>query len=467
MQSRTSLAKRPTNRDLRVDPSTGDRSLILDVTGTTPDNVITAARQIGNTIYATTNAGLETVNPTTGVVTPVTTTGVATNVALYGFANAGTLLYAAGQTNIYKIDTATGAASIAGPSIGGPAINPIDLTFDSLGHLYVAATTGNSGTAVDVYSLNPATGNLTAVSTSSGTPVGTGPTFFGLSIGTSSSGTIYGINIGGGLLSIDPTTGNRTLLSQVESFPQSEAEASGLVVLSQVPEPNSMLLAALGGLALFAAPSLRQKLIETPAVAKKEGLMTWHRSKYFHHRVEAAVLFNPCVLVGSWLAAGGAAFAAPLSPGTIVVAESNQFTSSPNDSLIAVDPATGATTTISDNAIGSGPSFNFGTDGAFISYISQQSDGSLLVVDSSESVVDSFGPGPASPSVPYESRLYRVDPSTGDRTLIADSTGTTPDNAIWAARQVGNTIFATTKAGLETIDPITGAISPFTIGGPV
>ncbi len=226
-----------------------------------------------------------------------------------------------------------------------------------------------------------------------------------------------------------------------------------------------MLLAALGGLALLARPSLRQKLIEAPAVAKKEGLMTWHRSKYFHHRVEAAVLFNPCVLVGSWLAAGGAAFAAPLSPGTIVVAESNQFTSSPNDSLIAVDPATGATTTISDNAIGSGPSFNFGTDGAFISYISQQSDGSLLVVDSSESVVDSFGPGPASPSVPYESRLYRVDPSTGDRTLIADSTGTTPDNAIWAARQVGNTIFATTKAGLETIDPVTGAISPFTIGG--
>ncbi len=110
------------SRIYRVDPSTGDRSLILDVTGTTPDNVITAARQIGNTIYATTNAGLETVNPTTGVVTPVTTTGVATNVALYGFANAGTLLYAAGQTNIYKIDTATGAASIAGPSIGGPAI---------------------------------------------------------------------------------------------------------------------------------------------------------------------------------------------------------------------------------------------------------------------------------------------------------------------------------------------------------
>ena len=94
----------------------------------------------------------------------------------------------------------------------------------------------------------------------------------------------------------------------------------------------------------------------------------------------------------TWLVAGTVG-GAPLSPGTVVVGESVQSSGSPNDSLIAVDPATGATTTISDNAVGSGPSFNFGTAGAFINYISQQSDGSLLVLDVSENVGKNLGSG--------------------------------------------------------------------------
>ena len=176
------------SRLYRVDPSTGDRSLILDVTGTTPDKLINAARQIGSTIYATTNAGLETVDPTTGVVTPITTTGTTINQPLYGFANIGNQIYAAGSTDIYKIDTTTGAASVvAGPSIGGPAIDPVDLTFDALGHLYAAGTTG---TVNGLYSVDPTTGNTTPVSTSTssgGTLVGSGPAFQALTIGTAAS----------------------------------------------------------------------------------------------------------------------------------------------------------------------------------------------------------------------------------------------------------------------------------------
>ena len=173
-------------------------------------------------------------------------------------------------------------------------------------------------------------------------------------------------------------------------------------------------------------------------------------------RVCAVVLFLLMLLIDGQISAD-IARAATLNPGTIIATESFQYSSVPNDILIAVDPTTGATTTISDNTVGSGPSFNFGTTGAFITYVSQESDGSLLVVDSSDTVALGLGSGP------YESRIYRVDPATGNRTLIVDSTGTTPDNAINAAREVGNTIFATTKAGIETVDPITGAVSPFTI----
>ncbi|HEY4312374.1 MAG TPA: hypothetical protein VGN12_23195 [Pirellulales bacterium] len=235
------------SRIYRVDPNTGNRSLILDVTGTTADKVINAARQVGNTIFATTNAGLETVDPSTSVVTPIATPGLATASPLYGLTNVGNQIYVAGRTDFYKVDATTGAATaFSGPAAGtGPTIGPIDLSIGPQGQLYADAINGTVG---GVYSIDPVTGIPTAVSTtvSGGTPVGSGPQLIALTIGVAQSGTIYGIGIGGGLISIDPLTGNRTLVSQVESAPVTDVVCRGLVVLTNVPEPGGVILGTLG-----------------------------------------------------------------------------------------------------------------------------------------------------------------------------------------------------------------------------
>ncbi len=156
--------------------------------------------------------------------------------------------------------------------------------------------------------------------------------------------------------------------------------------------------------------------------------MNWNQTKLCHPCIATFICFGTCMLVESWLTAGGAAAAATLRPGTIVVGVGNVPQDVPNfdTRLIAVDSNTGTTSVVSNNAVGTGPSLTYGTSGSYISYLSQQSDGSLLAVD--DALSNDLGPTGRS----FESRLYRVDPSTGDpltgnRTIVADGThGTGP-----------------------------------------
>ena len=98
------------------------------------------------------------------------------------------------------------------------------------------------------------------------------------------------------------------------------------------------------------------------------------------------------------------AHAVTLGPGDIVIATQIGPTVNKDYGLVVVDPVTGNRTILSDNTIGSGPSFTQ-PEGIAI-----EPDGDLLVTD------PLAGPGP-------HSAIFRVDPATGDRTIISTEGG--------------------------------------------
>jgi adhesin HecA-like repeat protein len=130
------------SRIYRVDPSTGNRSIVADITTSSSEGLFWAARQVGNTIFATTGTGLETINPTTGSVTPFAVTGVSfpgtESGFLHGLAALGGDLYVASFPDLYKINIATGLGSVLASSDtgNGLSIGSFDVSVDSAGNLY-------------------------------------------------------------------------------------------------------------------------------------------------------------------------------------------------------------------------------------------------------------------------------------------------------------------------------------------
>ncbi len=136
--------------------------------------------------------------------------------------------------------------------------------------------------------------------------------------------------------------------------------------------------------------------------------------------------------------AGGVA----LQPGDIVVGAHIESAGSSSNALLEIDPATGDRTVISDDTTGSGPSLNYGGTGPNrdqISYISYEPDGSLLVTLEN-------GVGGAS-------ALMRVDPATGDRTLINDSLVNSGPSigGYTAARDFGSNILVSGNLGMAVV----------------
>lgn len=157
------------------------------------------------------------------------------------------------------------------PSVGlGPTLTlPIDLAVDSMGNLYA-----DSNDNV-LYRINTTTGDRTVVSASpetSGDPsMGTGPALDTLSIGVSSTGAILADNIStGSLLSIDPTTGNRTVVSQLFTQTGATTVFAGVAVISNAPEPSTLILAALGGLALLTRSRAGNRLLHRPQSRRRQ-----------------------------------------------------------------------------------------------------------------------------------------------------------------------------------------------------
>ena len=102
---------------------------------------------------------------------------------------------------------------ISGPGVGtGPTITPIGLAMDSTGNLLTTAVLGNADT-IGLFGVDLTTGNRSAVSTAH---TGTGPfSEVPLEIALQSNGNVVmTLDVQSQILTIDPTTGNRTLLER-------------------------------------------------------------------------------------------------------------------------------------------------------------------------------------------------------------------------------------------------------------
>jgi hypothetical protein len=98
------------------------------------------------------------------------------------------------------------------------------------------------------------TGDRTLVT---GIGVGTGPFFGGDGgqIGVAADGTLYeGGFLASTLVQVDPATGNRTILSDAThgTGPLFKQLTAACAVVPNVPEPSTIILATLGGLAMLA-----------------------------------------------------------------------------------------------------------------------------------------------------------------------------------------------------------------------
>jgi hypothetical protein len=244
----------------RVDPATGDRTLITTLPTSAPtDSAYFAARQFGNRILATAPGELLSIDPTTGISTIVSGSSVGTGPSLthpFGFVVSGTnVIVADTALGIVNIDTLTGNRTIlSGLGVGaGPTLtSPADVAFDPLGNL-LATTTDLSTHAL--LRIDPITGDRTIVSSQS---VGTGPTSaISIHLSLNQSGSIFTTTFPSAVFQIDPLTGNRTLLASATQGTgpwgsNLDTSNNGILVVPNVPEPSTLVLAALGGLALLA-----------------------------------------------------------------------------------------------------------------------------------------------------------------------------------------------------------------------
>ena len=138
------------------------------------------------------------------------------------------------------------------------------------------------------------------------------------------------------------------------------------------------------------------------------------------------------------LAVPGIVQAQALHPGDIVIGADIGASSTNIDwGLLDIDPTTGNRTIISDNTHGTGSALS-GVTG-----ITMASDGSLLVTSEPPS-----GTSPAN--------LYRIDPVTGNRTLLSSISGNSgPASTYVGAIQVGNQILMS-GGPIVSVDPATG-----------
>ena len=246
-----------------VDPLTGNRTILANNSGigTGPTIGPIVARQFGNQILATMfpsddPKGIMTIDPLTGNRSWFSAQGARGSGLPFmeplGFVIKGTTLFVADNQygNIFEVDTATGnrvqLAGITPPFLFFPFL--VDVALDKAGNL-VLSTRDGSGT-VNSLDLTTMTPQLI-----SGHGQGSGPSFVSPGgIGTASDGTILLADSGlNAVLQIDPLTGNRTILSDAtHGTGPSFSNPQFLLVVPNVPEPSTIVLAALGVLALLA-----------------------------------------------------------------------------------------------------------------------------------------------------------------------------------------------------------------------
>jgi hypothetical protein len=222
---------------------------------------------------------------------------------------------------------------------------------------------------------------------------------------------------------VDPTTGDRTVISQ-------DALTSVIPPYPTYPQIGS-------GPAFGAAAFARQvgNRILVSAADNEPGAPARLMS------------VDPATGNRSLISAGGVGTGPdPLFPGDMLVSGNTAFVPSALQGLFTVDLTTGNRVNISGPNAGSGPAFGN-------AFATEPYGDQLLVV----------GAGSLSNSSSYG--VFRIDPATGNRTLISSSTiggvSLAGGEFIGMAIESGGTILLNVWNGLLTFDPLTGNGSRF------
>lgn len=239
-----------------IDPATGAYTVVGPLNDASGNNYrITglAVHPTTGVLYGSSNnqsptnpRSLVMIDPLTALVTLVGSYGTPSQtMADLTFSSLGVLYgwLEASDDDLYTINPVTGAAALVGES--GLSTYGSGLAADSSGTLYFAG----DGTGGTLWTINPATGAPTP-----GPTLGNGPGNSGdpvAALAFSPLGVLYGVvgSFGGTayLVTIDPLTGGITTIGQTIDRLDAIAFTPGA---SEIPEPSSLSLLLLGGLAL-------------------------------------------------------------------------------------------------------------------------------------------------------------------------------------------------------------------------
>ena len=289
------------------------------------------------------NAAIYDVNPTTGARTVFSESGVAgTGVALsspqgIAFDPLGFVVVAdSGLNALVKIDETTGNRSILsalGTQGAGVGFNnPIGVATDALGRIYVADQGGFSGNGGQVFEVDPTTGNRTVIS---GNGVGSGTVFDNIGGIAFVGGKLVVTDSGdfataSSVLSVDPIIGGRTVIATGGVLDNVRGVTIG-------PGGSVYTADGGGGFPTFSNPG------SVVNVALDSGMLTTTSG-------------------GSGVIGPGPAFANPYDiatgmNGLLYMTDAGDSSSGIPTQVFSVDPTTGKRVTVSGGNIGSGTAF--------------------------------------------------------------------------------------------------------------
>jgi sugar lactone lactonase YvrE len=319
-----------------------------------------------------------------------------------------------GNGGLIDVDPGTGARTTVSANdhpVGTPNFNlPVVAAFEADGDIVVPEQDGD-----DVLRIDPATGARTTVSSSS---VGTGPALSDPNgIAVAANGDLFVADFSafdgdGGIIRIDPVTGNRT---EVSSNGHGSGPAFGF-------GPDGIAIAADGSL-VVADTFGYQVLRVDPA--------TGNRTTISSNSVGTGPTFDYL-------------FGLALEPdGHILVCDEDGFDG--NGGIIRIDPATGNRTTVSSNAVGSGPALNGPAS------LAVAPDGSIIT-------------GTVGADFTADGAVFRVDPVSGNRTLI--SSNASPPGAPLFTDIYGVAIVPTTVSAYPAAVAADGPVGYWRFGEP-
>ncbi len=231
-----------------MDPTTGAFNQIGGVTADPLDGLVQGPN--GKLLSLSVSGNLDSINPATGAISVIGATGLG-NLAFTTAELNGTVYATDLKNNLYTVSTTTGAATLIGPtgippcpSLTNPADVSDEVLFTNGGKLY-AAFDGINLTSLapvdspELYQINTATGVATLV----------GPTALGLDAAAFENGTLYAFDFGytgpNTVLSLNPSNGNTTFVTDysLNGFNVTGAAAT-------TPEPESLKLGLHGDCSL-------------------------------------------------------------------------------------------------------------------------------------------------------------------------------------------------------------------------